>query len=135
MSAEQLTLVHHPEPLVVVRLGAGADVPDWASSGTLFSVTATANETSLVCGARGVPRKVRPEGPFTAFSVDGSLDFALTGILAGLLAPLANAEIPVFTLSTYDTDWLLVPADRADAAARAWQDSGYAVTAPPKGTS
>ena len=120
-------LVMHDEPLVVVRLGVGADIPDWASSGTLFSVTATATETSLVCGARGVPRKVRQQGPFTAFAVEGPLDFALTGVLAGLLVPLAEAQVPVFALSTFDTDWLLVPADRAAAAAEAWRRAGHGV--------
>jgi uncharacterized protein len=137
MSEPATGLVEHGEPLVVVRLGPGADIPDWASSGTLFSVTATADETSLVCGARGVPRKVRQQGPFLAFSVEGTLDFALTGVLAGLLAPLAEAAIPVFALSTFDTDWLLVPADRAPAAAEAWRRAGRAVrgaheTGPPE---
>jgi hypothetical protein len=121
------SILQHDEPLVVVRLGAGADVPDWASSGTVFSVTATAGETSLVCGARGVPRKVRQQGPFIAFSVEGTRDFSLTGVLAGLLAPLAEEAIPVFALSTFDTDWLLVPADRAPAAAEAWRRSGRTV--------
>jgi hypothetical protein len=120
-------LTQHDEPLVVVRLGPGADLPEWASSATLFSVTATTTETSLVCGARGVPRKVRQQGPFTAFSVDGVLDFSLTGVLSGLLVPLADAEIPVFAVSTFDTDWLLVPADRAAAAAEVWRRSGRAV--------
>ena len=126
MSAVE-SLLRHDEPLVVVRLGVGADIPAWASSGTLFSVTASATETSLVCAARGVPRKVRQQGPFVAFSVEGTLDFSLTGVLAGLLAPLAEAAIPVFALSTFDTDWLLVPADRAPAAAEAWRRSGRAV--------
>ena len=115
---------------MVVRLGPGADIPEWASSGTLFSVTATAEETSLVCGARGVPRKARQQGPFTAFAVVGPLDFALTGLLAGLLVPLAEAQVPVFAVSTFETDWVLVPADRADAAAEAWRRSGHAVRDP-----
>jgi len=122
-----VTLLQHDEPLVVVRLGVGAEIPSWATSGTVYSVTATAVETSLVCGARGVPRKVRQQGPFVAFSVEGVLDFALTGVLAGLLVPLAEAAIPVFALSTFDTDWLLVPADRAPAAAEAWRRSGTEV--------
>ena len=121
------TLVQHHEPLVVVRLGPGADLPDWASSSTLFSITATASETSLVCGARGVPRKVRQQGPFAAFAVEGTLDFALTGVLAGLLAPLAEAQVPVFVVSTFDTDWVLVPTDQAPRAAEAWRRSGRTV--------
>ena len=52
-----------------------------------------------------------------------------TGVLAGLLAPLATAEISVFTLSTFDTDWILVPAGDADRAAEEWRRSGHEVTA------
>jgi len=126
------SLVQHDEPMVVARLGAGADLPDWASSGTLLSVTATAAETSVVCGARGVPRKVRQQGPFTAFAVDGTLDFSLTGILAGLLAPLAEAQVPVFVLSTFDTDWVLVPSDRAPVAVEAWRRAGHEVRGAPE---
>ncbi len=121
-------LKRYAEQLAVVRLGPGADVPSWATSATLFSVTATATETSLVCGMAGVPRKARPEGPFTAFEVEGPLDFALTGILSALLAPLAEEEISVFTISTFDTDWVLVGTDAADRAEESWRRSGHDVT-------
>lgn len=83
--SDALTLVRHPEALVVVRLGPGAEIPKWATSATLFSVTATSTETSLVCAAAGVPKKTRPSEPYTAFSVAGTLDLALTGVLHGLL--------------------------------------------------
>jgi hypothetical protein len=121
------TLRQHDEELVVVRLGPGADLPEWAVSGTLFSVTATAAETSLVCGRAGVPRKARQEGPFTAFEVEGPLDLTLTGVLSGLLTPLADSEIPVFTVSTFDTDWILVPAAHAQRAAEEWRRCGHDV--------
>ena len=121
------TLLRYDEDLAVVRLGPGADLPAWAVSGTLFSVTATAAETSLVCGRAGVPRKARQAGPFTAFAVEGPLDLGLTGVLSTLLTPLAEDEIPVFTVSTFDTDWILVPADRAEPAAAAWRRSGHEV--------
>ena len=120
-------LLRYDEPLTVVRLGPGADIPAWASSGTLFSVTATAIETSLVCGAAGVPRKARQHGPLTAFAVEGPLDLGLTGVLHGLLAPLAEAEVPVLTLATFDTDWILVAAGHADRAAEAWRRRGIEV--------
>ena len=41
-----VTLQQFPEKLVVARLAPGAEVPDWAESSSLFSVTATATETS-----------------------------------------------------------------------------------------
>jgi hypothetical protein len=127
MTDSGLALVRLPEHLAVVRLGPGTDIPAWATSATLFSVTATADETSIVCARAGVPRKARQEGPFVAFRVDGTLDFALTGVLHGLLAPLAEEGVSVFAQSTFDTDWILVPVADADRAAEAWRRSGVEV--------
>jgi hypothetical protein len=121
-------LSRYPETLAVVKLGPGSELPAWAESSSILSVTATATETSVVCAARSVPRKSVHQRPFTAFEVEGPLDFALTGVLAGLLTPLADAEISVFTLSTFDTDWILVPAGDADRAEEEWRRSGHEVS-------
>jgi len=120
-------LSRYPETLAVVKLPPGAEVPDWAESSSIFSVTATSTETSIVCAARSVPKKSVHQRPFTAFEVEGPLDFALTGILSTLLAPLAEAGVSVFTLSTYDTDWILVPGGDADRAEEEWRRSGHTV--------
>jgi hypothetical protein len=128
------TLNQYPEKLVVAQLGPGADVPAWAESSSVFAIIATATETTVVCAGRSVPAKVTKQGPFTAFSVAGTLDFALTGVLHGLLEPLAEAEISVFTLSTYPTDWILVPTEKADDAAEAWRRRGHTVVPAPVAT-
>jgi hypothetical protein len=127
-------LARYPESIAVVRLGPGAEIPEWAESSSVFSITATATETSVVCAARSVPKKARHQAPFTAFTVvpaEGSADFDLsagvTGVLAALLAPLAEAGVSVFVLSTFDTDWILVPKNDADAAEEAWRRSGHEV--------
>ena len=122
-----MKLSRYPETLAVVKLPPGAEVPAWAESSSIFSVTATATETSVVCAARSVPKKSVHQRPFTAFEVEGPLDFALTGVLSQLLAPLAEAEISVFTLSTFDTDWVLVPGHDADRAEEEWRRSGHTV--------
>lgn len=124
---QTFTLEQFPEKLAVVRLGPGAEIPSWAESSSLFSITATALETSVVCAMRSVPKKAKQAGPFTAFAVKGPLDFALTGVLATLLQPLAAAEISVFTISTFDTDWVLVPINDAERAAEEWRRSGHEV--------
>ena len=134
MTEQTYELIRHPDAFAVVRLGPGADVPSWATASTLFSVTATAAETSLVCHASSVPTKARKEGPFVAFEVAGPLDFALTGVLHSLLGPLAEADVSVFTLSTFDTDWLLVDAAAADRADEAWTAAGHTVHRPTPGS-
>jgi hypothetical protein len=121
------TLQQFPEKLAVVKLPPGAEIPSWAESSSLFSITATATETSLVCAGRNVPTKVVAQKGLTAFAVQGPLDFELVGVLAALLVPLAEAEISVFTISTYDTDWILVSVKDAEKAAEAWRRRGHTV--------
>ena len=123
-----LTLLRFPEKLAIVRLGPGADLPQWAESASLFSVTATAAETSVICATRSVPTKTPHIGPLTAFQVQGPLDPDAVGILHSLLAPLAEAEVPVYTLSTFDTDWVMVRLVDAERAAEEWRRRGHTVT-------
>ena len=129
MTEQTFTLLQFPEKLAIVRLGPGAEVPKWAESASLFSVTATATETSLVCATRSVPTKTPSIKPLTAFQVRGPLDPDATGILASLLVPLAEAEIPVYTLSTFDTDWIMVRLVDGEKATEAWRRQGHTVTA------
>lgn len=97
--------------LAVCRLAPDAALPSWlAWRGDLVSVTRTGKELSVVCPQGAVPSDVAAERDWRAFEVEGPLDFALTGVLAGLATPLAEAGIGIFVLSTYDTDYLLVRA-------------------------
>lgn len=121
------TLQQFPEKLAVVKLPAGAEIPSWTESSSLFSVTATATETSIVCAGRNVPTKVVAQRGLTAFSVQESLEPTQAGVLSALLAPLAEAGVSVFTISTYDTNWILVPVTDADTAAEAWRGRGHTV--------
>jgi hypothetical protein len=74
-----------------------------------------------------VPPGVAAERGWRAIKVKGPLAFSLTGVLHGILAPLAAAEVSIFALSTYDTDYILVRdagLARALAALRADFDIG-----------
>jgi len=66
-------------------------------------------------------------GPWRALKVEGPLDFSLTGILAGLSAALSNANISLFAISTFDTDYMLVREETLDAAIQALRGAGYRV--------
>ena len=106
-----------PEKLGICRLQGNAPLPDWLSSSrNFYAVTGTADETSIVCREELIPAGCPSEKGFYAFRVEGPLDFSLTGILASLLTPLADAGIAVFTISTYDTDYILVKKDKLEKA-------------------
>lgn len=118
-----------PQPLAVSRLEPMASVPAWVA-GDLVSVTRTAEELSIVCAADAVPIGTWVEGPFRGLAVRGPRGPEVTGLLAALTGPLAEAGIPVLALSTFGTDILLVPGDRVEAAVAALTDAGHHVHQP-----
>lgn len=119
----------HERPLKIARLDPGSAVPEWARRpGPLSSVTWNEFETSVIAPADVVPIGVDQAGPFQAFQVEGPLDFTLTGVLGGLLRPLAQVQVSVITMSTFETDWVLVPVDQVDIAAEALRRRGHTIS-------
>jgi hypothetical protein len=107
------------ETLAIARLAGDAAVPPWVAGRDFLAVIRTQRELSIVCRDDAVPAThTEVERGFRALAVVGTLDFALTGIVASLAAPLAASGISIFGMSTYDTDHILVREDRlADAIA------------------
>ena len=83
-------------------------IPDWLSRRPFWSVTRTGEELSIVLPEENVPGDWKAEKGWCCLKVHGPLDFSLTGILASLATPLAEAGISIFAISTYDTDYVLV---------------------------
>lgn len=108
MTALPLRLQVLPGTYAVCRLEPKALVPDWALHGSFCSVTRTAEELSILVEQTDPPDSVESEGGWAGIKVAGPLDFSLTGVLARLATPLAAAGIPIFVISTYDTDYLFV---------------------------
>ena len=127
MSQDSLTLTFLPDRYAVCCLRGDDPVPDWAYSRGLVSITRTQEELSVVCLQDSVPPDVTCRRDWRCLKVDGPLDFAQTGVLASLAGPLADAGIPVFVVSTYDTDYLLVPEPHATRAAEVLTDAGHRI--------
>jgi hypothetical protein len=116
------------ETFALARLAADAHVPDWVGGNNLLAVVRTRYELSIVCRDDMVPQTVTEvERNFRCLSVIGTLDFTLTGVIASLSKPLADAGISIFGISTYDTDHILVRADRLDEAKAALRAAGHSV--------
>ena len=88
----------------------------------------TDEERSLVCLTGDVPGNcLAREDGWSAFRVEGTLDFSLVGVLAGISGVLARENIPVFALSTYNTDYILVKKDQEMNVMGSLARSGYRV--------
>jgi uncharacterized protein len=111
----------------IVRLEPDAELPPWLRGGHFWSVTRTDSELSLVCRQDDVPTDASAERGFVAFEVAGPLDFSLTGVVASLVTPLAEEEIPLFVLSTFETDYLLVREHDLHRSVEALTNAGHSV--------
>jgi hypothetical protein len=129
-AAHALTLVVQAGELAVVRLPPDAHVPEWAftaAPGAIWSLTRTPEEISIVRAAEAVPSDARAERGWTALRIAGTIDFGLTGVLAAVLAPLGDAGLSIFALSTFDTDYILVRTATVPAALEALRDAGHTI--------
>lgn len=111
----------------VARLGPADPVPEWAAAGAITSITRTPGELSIVCAAGAVPAGVRAETGWRALVLEGPIPFAQTGVLASLAAPLAEARIGLFVVSTYDTDLVLVKEADLERAVVTLRAAGHLV--------
>ncbi len=88
----------------------------------------TEEENSLVCITDNVPLNViRREDGWKAFRVQGSLDFSLIGILSGISGILADTQIRIFVLSTFDTDYVLTKTEHYPSALDILEAAGYEI--------
>jgi hypothetical protein len=111
----------------VYRLDPGAELPSWLGDSGWWTVTRAPNELSVVCEAPPSSADVASSGPWRLLGVEGPLSHEQVGALASLATPLAEASIPVFVVSSFDTDWLLVPASRLASARAALTRAGHDV--------
>ena len=112
----------------VARSGPATPVPSGFLDGTGFlTVSRTEDELSLVGPTAAITGMDTVESGWTAFKVQGPFAFDETGIVAALSRALAEAEIGIFVISTFDTDYILVKQENAVAAATVWRQDGHEV--------
>lgn len=115
-----------PERYAVWQLPSDASLPPDPGDG-LFSVTRTPDELSVLGRAEDAPEDVRCETGWRCLVVSGPLDFELTGVLESLATPLAAAGVPIFALSTFATDYVLVREPDLSRAVVALDSAGHRI--------
>lgn len=114
----------------ITRLPANVPLPPWATAlGGFHSITRTPDEVSVVCPAEHVPADLQSQVYWMCLKIEGPFAFSQVGILASFLDPLALAGIPIFAVSTYDTDYVLVQEADADRAIETLKKAGHTLIA------
>jgi hypothetical protein len=114
-----------PPRFAVCRSPADAAAPELPGTALFASVTRTAEELSIVCPADQAPANAKCESSWTCFKLEGPFPFALTGVLASFIDPLAQRGVAIFAVSTFDTDYVLVKEEHLAAALEALRAAGH----------
>ncbi len=112
-----------PQRLTVCKVSKICDVD--LTQGFFF-LSKTDKEISLVCETRYAPSNAtHREDGWKAFRIQGTLDFSLIGILSKITTILAENQIGIFAVSTYNTDYILVKEENFERAMNALCEAGY----------
>lgn len=121
----KLDLAILEESLSIHRFSQGSTIPSSVYQSGFFSISGTPGELSIVCDSSVALQSDRVETGWKIIKVCGPLDFSLTGVFAALTEPLAAARIPVFAVSTFDTDYILVKSENMADARNALERAGF----------
>jgi uncharacterized protein len=120
---------------VVCRLASDAHIPAWALEGGFFCVVRTHDELSMVCTEDACSEDLctadrmgdgaSVERGWVALKLEGRFPFSMTGVLASFVQPLAEAEIPIFAISTFETDYVLIKRENLKGAVIALGAAGH----------
>jgi len=114
-----------PCDLTVCKVGSTKDID---LTKDFYFIGKTDEELSLVCRTEDTPAGTtdRDDG-WKGFRIQGVLDFSLIGILSKLSGILADNEIGIFAVSTYNTDYILVKKENFERALRVLASAGYLI--------
>jgi uncharacterized protein len=109
----------------IVRLASDATIPDWAARAEFTSITRTGDELSIVCPIENLPDDVSSPHRWICLKLEGPFPFSLTGILLSFIEPLSSNRVPIFAISTYDTDYVLIQEEFVKAALDRLKKAGH----------
>jgi uncharacterized protein len=114
-----------PGAYAIVHFAPDAGVPDWATHGDFTSITRTPDELSIVCLAEKLPRDVDSQHHWICLKLEGPFPFELTGVLLSFIEPLSRNGVPIFAISTYDTDYVLLQEDHMGGVMDLLRQAGH----------
>jgi hypothetical protein len=112
----ELTLL--PDSLAICHLSKDTPIPRWALAGEFYAVCRSEEELSIVCPDGHPSAEIEADSGWRALKVQAPLPLTEIGVIAALTAPLAEAGVSVFVISTFATDYLLIKEAELSKAVR-----------------
>jgi uncharacterized protein len=112
----------------IYRFDVNSILPEWIYLSDFYSITRTTDELSVVAESIDqISENIPCSKDWRILKIDGPLDFSLVGIIAGISAILKDAKIPIFTISTYDTDYILLKQKDLETGVKALKGKKYKI--------
>ena len=119
----QLQIIKNEFAICQLEDCSGIDYSD-----PFFFIGKTDAEISLVCSLECIPVNAKKcDRTWKAFRIQGVLDFSLIGILSKIATLLAENNIGIFVVSTYNTDYVLTKAECFEQALAVLRNAGYVI--------
>lgn len=112
----------------IYQFDIDSELPSWIYQSDFYSITKTKDEISVVAIQTDISANFRCSTDWRILKVIGPLDFSMTGIIAGISNVLKENDISIFTISTYDTDYILLKETDLISGIKALQENGYIVS-------
>ncbi len=112
----------------ICQLDPNSEVPAWAFESDFYSITRTPDELSIICNRLNIPKYLKCDSDWRVLKIDGTFPFDEIGILNAITMPLAEANISLLTVSTYDTDFILVKESHFEQAVRFLESAGHSLS-------
>ncbi|KZN66595.1 amino acid-binding protein [Pseudoalteromonas luteoviolacea CPMOR-1] len=123
MSKQTLQILQ--QDFTIHSLDNDAEIPANVLQSDIFFIAKTTEELSIVCPSDIKLESFAAEPYWRAIEIIGPLGFSLTGIMSNISGVLASANVSIFSISTYDTDYILVKEQQLNNAIQALRKDGY----------
>lgn len=125
LNLPKLRLCVLPENYAICSFPPDASLPEWADRPSIFSVTKTPKEITIVCEESHVPGECQKSENWKCIKIEGCFDLDVVGVLASITEPLAQNKISLYVISTFDTDYVLIHANDMDKAISCLSEFGH----------
>lgn len=126
MNPAQIKMSIMPDEYAIHRFGPDVNIPmDLLRGEQDYHISKTEDELSIVCRASLLMPSDKTSKLYTGIKVLGPLDFSLVGIISRIADILKKRDIPIFVISTFDTDYILINKDNAKLGIKALSEDEY----------